>query len=460
MKKTLIIVLSLLNIGNVFAQEEGFTFSLKEAQEFAVQNNKNLMNTQKDIEIADEQYKIARGAGLPQVNAKVDYMTYFNYEFALDFGGGESTQPEINQALLDAGDFEVLSFINQAFGSSGSSTIKMNDQSSANLQISQLIFSAQYWVGLKMAKLAKEIAEKNVLATELGVKETVSNLYFGIVATHEYLRIIDNMLQNNKEVLKRTSDMYEKGLAEEVEVDQFRMIIFQLENSKKSMERSIEYTMNTFRFVLGIDSKNEIILTENFNILLQGVLSENSLEKEFDILNNPTYQILESQEKIGEKNISMNKWAYAPTLAGYYSYTEKILTTAFDLSPKSAAGFTLSIPIVSGGTRIAELNKAKIELDKINRNKLLLEEQLNLQNNQLKYELRNALDNYQMQKENTNISKRVYENINNKYKQGLVSSLDLTLANNNYLQAENNYITAILNLLQAKLNMDKLYNNL
>lgn len=226
------------------------------------------------------------------------------------------------------------------------------------------------------------------------------------------------------------------------------------------MERSIEYTMNTFRFVLGIDSKNEIILTENFNILLQGVLSENSLEKEFDILNNPTYQILESQEKIGEKNISMNKWAYAPTLAGYYSYTEKILTTAFDLSPKSAAGFTLSIPIVSGGTRIAELNKAKIELDKINRNKLLLEEQLNLQNNQLKYELRNALDNYQMQKENTNIAKRVYENINNKYKQGLVSSLDLTLANNNYLQAENNYITAILNLLQAKLNMDKLYNNL
>ncbi|HRW62919.1 MAG TPA: TolC family protein, partial [Bacteroidales bacterium] len=93
-------------------------------------------------------------------------------------------------------------------------------------------------------------------------------------------------------------------------------------------------------------------------------------------------------------------------------------------------------------------------------NKLLLEEQLNLQNNQLKYELRNALDNYQMQKENTNIAKRVYENINNKYKQGLVSSLDLTLANNNYLQAENNYITAILNLLQAKLNMDKLYNNL
>ncbi|MDD3528018.1 MAG: TolC family protein [Bacteroidales bacterium] len=50
--------------------------------------------------------------------------------------------------------------------------------------------------------------------------------------------------------------------------------------------------------------------------------------------------------------------------------------------------------------------------------------------------------------------------MNNKYRLGILSSLDLTQANTNYLQAENNYITSIMELLQSKLALDKLYNNL
>ncbi len=84
----------------------------------------------------------------------------------------------------------------------------------------------------------------------------------------------------------------------------------------------------------------------------------------------------------------MQKWAYAPTISGFYSYREKILRSSFDLSPNNTAGLTLSLPIISGGTRTAQLSQAKIEYEKINRNKELLGEQLELQNRQLMYELK------------------------------------------------------------------------
>jgi outer membrane protein TolC len=64
------------------------------------------------------------------------------------------------------------------------------------------------------------------------------------------------------------------------------------------------------------------------------------------------------------------------------------------------------------------------------------------------------------QKENVEVAQRVYESTENKYKQGMASSLELTQANSQYLQAENNYVTSLMNLLQTKVALDKLLNNM
>jgi outer membrane protein TolC len=93
-------------------------------------------------------------------------------------------------------------------------------------------------------------------------------------------------------------------------------------------------------------------------------------------------------------------------------------------------------------------------------NKALLTDQLFIQEKQLRYNLTTAIEQYESQKENVAVSKRVFDNLNLKYEQGLVSSLDLTTANSNYLQSETNYITATMQLLNADLALNKLLNTL
>src|SRR6056297_111481 len=461
MKRIVLITLLIWVWGSVFAQEESFSFTLQEAREYALEHNKTLLNAQSDVALAEEKYKETRGSGLPQVNGSMDYTTNFNYEF--EFGmGGQTTEFEFeNPQLLDAGDMEVIKALGQMFGpSEGANTIVMEDQANASIQVSQLIFNGQYWIGLKMAKLSKDIAAKSLNASENDLKENVGNLYYGILASQKFIKIIDNIKENNKDILKQMQNMYEKGMVEEIEVDQIRMGISELENSKKTMERSLEYSINTFRFVLGIENNAPIEFEDDLDEFLANIMEENLLTSDFDISQNPSYQLVETQEEIGEESIAMQKWAYAPTISGFYNYREKILKSSFDLSPKNTAGLTLSVPIISGGTRSAQLSQARIEYEKINRNKSLLEEQLELQNRQLIYELKNAIDNYQMQKYNVQVAQRVYENSNNKYKHGQLSVVELNQTRNNYLQAENNYVSSILNLLQAKIKKDKLYNNL
>ena len=70
------------------------------------------------------------------------------------------------------------------------------------------------------------------------------------------------------------------------------------------------------------------------------------------------------------------------------------------------------------------------------------------------------MENYSLQKENIDVATQVLKSYQRKYELGAVSSLDLTQANNNYLQAETNYTEAVLTLLQAQVSLEKLYNQL
>ena len=335
----------------------------------------------------------------------------------------------------------------------------MKDQANARFQVSQLIFSGQFWVGLEIADIYREMSKTQVKKTEKDVKEQVTQTYYLILATEESLNILNKNLENLNKTLTHTKNMYNAGVLEKYDVDQLRMNVSQLKNSREATKRNLQLTYNMLKIQLGLEPTKEISLRENLFDLVKE--SENKLFTErLNPGDNLSYQLVDIQQQMDETQVKLNKWAYAPLLTGYYSYTEKLLTTDFDLSPKNAAGLTLSIPIFSGGEKKAKIDKAKVTLDKTQRNKALLEDQLNLQENQLKYNLQSALENYTTQKENVEVAKNVYQSIFNKYKQGLASSLDLTQANNNYLQAENNYISAILNVLQSILALDSLYNTL
>ncbi len=456
--KILIFVLACIP-GILLAQESSMQFTIKEAQDYALQNNKTYKNAQADVKLADAQIKEAKGAGLPQVEGKVDYMTNFGYEFEFNFGGEETEPPVIDYTKFDPGDYEVLKILNGMVGSGGS-TIIMTDQSSANVQVSQLIFSGQYWVGLEMARLGKDIREKSLSLTALDIKEQVINSYYLILITEDLLKVINENEENLRKMHQHTDNLYKAGLAESTDVDQIKINISQLENSKKAMERNIQLNYNMFRMVLGIEADTPIELKEDVNSILQNLNGGVLLSDDLDIQSNINYQMMMVQEQIGEKGIDMQKWAYAPTLVGFYNYKEKIMTSGFDMSPNHAAGFTMSIPIFSGGTKSAKMSQAKIELDKTARNISLLKDQLALQNSQLNFNLTSAYENYQTQKENVDVAKRVYNSIKDKYQQGILSSLELTQANGNFLQAENNYVSSVLDLLKSKLALDKLYNNL
>ena len=409
-------------------------FSLDAAMDFALEHNKTIQSSGKDIEVAQKQYWQTVSAGLPQVNATANYMTMFNYNMTMEY------EPYPGQKI--------------------EMKIPMKDQSAITGNVQQLIFSGQYLQGIQISKVVQQLAQQSYQLNELDVKENVSNAYYLILIAEESKEIVKQNLQDIEKIMQHTQNMYDVGMAEITDVDQLRIVVSQLKNALSSLENSIALNYNLLRFHLGLSSTDNITLTDKLDYFLGQQLYQTVSNSTFDFEKNIQYQILGTQETLSKKNVGLQRWAFAPSIVGVYSYTEKILKPAFDSSPNHLLNFTMAIPIFSSWERMSKVGQAKIELEKTQITKDLVKDQLLLQENQLRNDLTNAIDNYVLQSDNVDVAQRVFQSYRNKYEFGMLSSLDLTQANSNYLTAQTNYLTAVMNLLQAQLKLQKLLNTL
>jgi outer membrane protein TolC len=334
---------------------------------------------------------------------------------------------------------------------------------SSSIQASMLLFNAPYLMAIETAKLAKKLSDQNLEKSELDTREAVSTTYFLILVTENSRNIMSQDLTNLNETLRSTRAMFSAGMAEATDVDQMASNVKMVENGISSMERNIEMNYNLLRLQLGISAGQNIKLTETLEGLILKVDVAALVSQTFDIKKNVNYRMIENAEQLSVQMLKTQKATVLPTLAGFYNYGvngmgEKVSDQQW--FKNSMAGLQLSFPIFGSGQRYIGIKKAQINLDRSRYAKDLVTNQLSLQEKQLRYNLVNANLQFKSQKENVEISKRVYTSMQNKFRQGMASSLELTQANSLYLQAENNYISALLNVLQSKLALDKLMNNM
>ncbi len=456
-RRILLISLICLTISVVAQEHSVLKLSLQQAQNYAIEHNKSLKNVRTDVAISKQKLWQTIAQGLPQGSATVDYTNFFNYE--IEFGMGSSTTPTIDFTLLDAGDLQILSFLQQSMGS-GTTTIKMKNSSSAKLQVTQLIFSGQYITGIQIAKVGQMLTDLNVVKSEIDIRESVISTYYLGLLTHKSLEIIDANLENLNKTLIQTTAMLNAGIIEETDVDQLVMSINMLENTRRSLLRNIELNNNIMQFILGIDGDVTIELTDSFENILDNMDVSDLLVAKFTPADNITIQMMDKQTELTVKMLDLEKWNYAPTIAGVYSHNEKLLTTDFDMNPKNLFSINMSIPLFSSGMRHSKVEQKKLELYQIQNNREIVSDQLLMQEKQLRYNLTSALEQYESQKANMELAQRIYNNTELKFRQGVASSFDLIQANSNLLQAQNGYISAAMELMQSKLKFDKLLNKI
>jgi outer membrane protein len=446
MKKNVLILLllgMLLPVIRLQAQDNPAPLNLtvQQAVDLALEKNRSVASAKYNYDISKKTVWETIASGLPQVNGSAsldDNLKLMTTMLPAEiFGGTPGT------------------YIPVTFGQ------KFN--SSYGVTAATPLFNAPYLVGIQISKLASRLSENQVKQSEADVKESVMTCYYLILVSEETLKVLEGNLKNWNEMLTSTKAMFSVGMAESTDVDQMLSNVATVNNAKLSMERTLEVNYNLLRFLLGVDMTSKVTLTDSLDSIIDSFKVEELLTQDFNIENNLNYQLIDGQVKMSELSLKSAKASTLPSLSGsvYYMKTgQGNKVSNMDWFPYSVAGLQLSVPIFAFGERHSKIQKARLSLMNSENQKQMVSDNLLMQEKQLRYNLISSNEQYRNQKDNIEIAQRVLTSFQNKYKQGMASSLDLTSANSNYLSAETNYLTSLMTLLQNKVAFDKLMNNL
>jgi len=436
------IMLMVLMIPDASAAEAPMSFSLLEAQSYAITNNYETLKSRMDVAATEKMIRETVGAGLPQISTSIGYTNNIELPTMLipDFFNDPNDKIEIQ------------------FGTQHNANL--------NLQIQQLVFNGSYFVGLATSRIFKRLATEGLEQTKLDVIETVSQTYYLILVSQESERIIQGNLKNLEKTLYEIRERYNEGFVEETDADVIQISVTALKNSLQNLEKQTETAYQLLKFQMGIDLSEEIKLTDSLeDIIIEQEIKE-ALDGSFNLEDNVGFRLIQTQEKLAEMNLKNEKAQYWPTVGAYYALAWNAQRNKFNFFNfhekwfrSQVVGVNLNIPIFKSGTQKARVQQASIALEQARQTTIQVSQGLLLEEAQAKNALSSAYENYINIKDNMELSKKVYDKTLIKYQEGLASSTDLTQANDRYLAAQASYIQALAELLDAKNTLDRLRND-
>jgi len=443
-KKTVLLILFMVSLFG-FSQDIKTSFSLQEAIDYALENNRTAKNATRDIEAAKQQKWETTATGLPQISASVDYQNFLKQQVSLipaEFFGGAP------------GTFEPITF-----------GTKQNMNAVARLN--QKLFDGSYLVGLQSAKVFLEISNNAKIKTDLEVRKAVINAYGNVLLAEENVIILErnqSVLQKNLEDITK---IFENGFEEEESVEQLQITLTSVESNLKNVSRLKDLAYQMLNITLGLDINNPTTLTDTLESLANQNMALDLLEADPNIENTIDYQIAENDKVSKELLLKYEKSKALPTLdafinGGYVAYSDSFTFTDKDQKwfGSSLFGVSLNIPIFSSLGRSASTQRAKINLEKSQDNLIETEQKIALEIASAKSNYQFAIEEYDTKKQNLQLAERIEAKNQTKFFEGIASSFDLRQAQLQLYTAQQEFLQAMLDVINTKAELETALNSI
>ncbi len=421
-----VLMLTIFCVGiTITHAQESVSLTLEEAREYALEHNRTLKNASIEVKKAEASRWQSLATMLPQVSGSIEYNNMFGY--AMDLGEMQISMPN---------------------------SINYSGRASVSFSGAQLI-------SVQLENISKEMANISRDQTEDDVADQVKTLYYSALVLEKTTNLLEKNLENLQHLLALTQKSVEVGMAEQTDADRIAVQVASMETNVNSTKRSLEMAYNSLRLQLGLDVDSEIELTQTIEELMDVERAMALLDVNFMLDNNYDYQLMQQNVKLAEKQVSLQKWQYAPSITAFYQYTKKDYLSneqTMNSTPPNMFGLTLDVPIFSSGSRYKAVKEAKFNYEQKVNSLDDTRESLIIQHRQLCFNLKSNYETYQTQNKNLVVVQRVFDNVSRKYEQGVASSLDVTNSGSELISAQNTYVQALLEVVNAQIQLEKLLN--
>jgi outer membrane protein TolC len=439
MKKNLLIV-TIFFATTVLAQEQKpvYAFSLADAVSYAQKNNVQVKNSLLDIDIQMQTNREIASAALPTIGSNLSATNFLTIPTSLlpgqIFGGAAGT------------------FIPVQFGTKYNSTYGIN--------FNQILFDGQVFIALQARATSLEWKRKNAALTEENIKANIYKIYYQLSASKTQLNILDANIERLQKLANDAAAMYKNGFAEKLDVDKVNVQLNNLQTEKLKATNSVTIGFMGLKMLMGMPVKDSLVLTDIIN---ESNLSTDVLyEDNFQYSLRKDFQYLTTIQKLSQYNIKRYQLSFLPTITLNGAYTKNAQRTEFDFFEKngnwfktSLIGLNINLPIFTGMSRMAKVNKAKLELQQVDNQMTALKNNIDNELSQAKLNYMSSVATVNFQKKNMQLAENVYSQTKKKFEAGAGSNTEISAAQADLVAAQNNFMNALYTALISKVDLLK-----
>ena len=418
--KKLLIIISIVTLS--FAGHAQKAWTLEECVDYAMEHNVTILQSIISQNSAEYQYKMAKNAWLPTVNANASQ----------SFGFGQS--PSANGVYV-----------------SDNST-----STSFGISLGMPLFNGlNLYNQMKSSSLEMNASKKDLEAAKYDLKLLIMSYYMQVVYNKELKAIAEKQLTLTQEQHGKTQQLYELGKVPQSDVYESAAQVATAKSSLVQAENNLMLSILDIVQALELDDMDgfDVVEPQEFNPIESAMLPSQESTYEFALNHQPKMEAANMRLEKAEYDVKSSKSSWYPSLSlfagysnGYYKYFSNDYNLPFDEqisnNGRTSFGVSLNVPIFN-----AMQTKYRVE-----QTKLSIENQelaINSEKKQLKKEIQQAYysalaaeQKYKAAEETYQSAQIAYDFSRESFEAGRATLLELNESKNRLFKSESEMLQA------------------
>lgn len=433
-----ILLIALFSLTQIFAQR---VLTLEESKQLALQNNTKSKNSKLEIEASRQIRKSAFTNYFPNISAGGFKWSAQEGLFDIEMQGG-------NLPVYDGNPANLLNPTQFAYFPSSTISIWKKGTIGYINAIQPIFTGGRIIYGNKLASLGEDVSELKDKMTEDEILLKTEEQYWQIVSLDEKFKTVEKYEEMLKRLLAKVEDAYNSGIIMKNDMLKVKVKLSEILLTKSKLNNGISLAKMAFCQHIGISYDSSLVFKDKLEI--PDLPQSYFIDKNEALKKRVEYSLLEKSVEAEELQTKMKRGEYLPQAA--IGINEMYMK--FDESKGRTFGMvygTVSVPISGWWSGAYELQERSIREEIAENNFKNNSELLLLQIEKAWQDLNDAYKQYLLSEESKAQAEENYKVNEDSYKNGLITVSDLLEAQALLQQTQDQLTEAKANYLIKKI---------
>ena len=374
---------------------------------------------------------------------------------AIQAAAGTVRQSESKIGQARSGYFPQITF-NSGYSRMGPTETSLRSDPYNNysntLNLNQTLFDfGKTYTKVRIQSLQKESSEADFKDTTISIILGVKQSYYSFLKAKMSVTVATETMKQFQQHYDVARAFFETGKSSKIDVTSAEVNLSNASIQLISAQNSMRIAFVKLNQAMGVVSVPEYDVKDEFDTEKTEISFESALSQAYQ--NRPDVFSTALKREALEKNVTLNKIGYLPTLSGNAAYGYSGDDTSIDRSWN--VGVALTFPLFTGLSTKYAVDEASASLDIALANEESLKQRIYLEVQSAWLNRKEALERIEVGKAIVRQAEETLELARGRYATGVGSSIEITDALIKHYNARMTYITALTDYSIAQASLEK-----